>query len=83
MKENIFTVDLGEMKLSDDQRKEINAAVQKAVTGVLARTGASNNMVLFPINHWPKGPIWNGIISRPWDDFGVKNLDQLFKGTTH
>jgi len=79
MKENVFTVDLGNLKLSDAQRKEINAAVQTAVTGVLAKTGASNGTVLFPINRWPRGPIIWGIIARPWKDFGITSINELTK----
>lgn len=77
MKENVFTVDLGNMKLTDAQRKEINASVQTAVTGVLAKTGVSSGSVLFPINRWPRGPIVWGIIARPWKDFGINDLTQL------
>ena len=77
MQENIFTVDLGNLKISVDQRNKINAAVQTAVTGVLAKTGISNKVVLFPINRWPKGPIIWGIIARPWDDFGIKDFNQI------
>lgn len=79
MKENIFTVDLGNMKLSDEQRKEINASVQTAITGALAKMGASSETVLFPINRWPKGPIIWGIIARPWKDFQINSLDQIIK----
>ncbi len=77
MKENVFTVDLGNLKLSDAQRKEINAAVQTAVTGVLAKTGVSSGTILFPINKWPRGPIIWGIIARPWKDFGINDIPQL------
>lgn len=77
MKENVFTVDLGNMKLSAEQRNEINAAVQTAVTGTLAKTGISNKMVFFPINRWPKGPILWGLIARPWDDFGINDINQI------
>ncbi len=64
MNENVFTVDLGDMKLTDAQRKEINAAIQTATTTVLAKTGASNGFALFPIYKLPKGPIINGIVAR-------------------
>ena len=79
MKENVFSVDLGNMKISDAQRKEINAAVQTAVTGVLARTGISTGAVMFPINKWARGPIWWGIIVRPWKDFGIGDLNEIVK----
>jgi len=77
MKENVFTVDLGNMKLSAEQRNEINAAVQTAVTGVLAKSGVSNKQVLFPINRWPKGPILWGLIARPWDKFNINDVNQI------
>jgi hypothetical protein len=71
MKENIFTVDLGDMKLTDAQRAEINGAIQAAVTNTLARSGAGTRNLLFPVNKWPKGPIWWGIIARPIDVFKI------------
>ncbi len=77
MKENTFTVDLGDMKLTDAQRKEINASIQTAVTGVLAKSGASSKAVLFPVNKWPRGPIWWGIIARPWESFNIKDVEQI------
>lgn len=77
MKENVFTVDLGNLKLTDAQRKEINAAVQTAVTGVLANSGVSSRTVLFPVNKWPKGPIIWGIIVRPWNEFNITEYPQM------
>lgn len=79
MKENVFTVDLGNVKLSDTQRKEINAAIQTSVTGVLAKTGISNEIVLFPLNRFPKGPILWGIIARPWKNFDIKSIEQVLR----
>ncbi|MCS6917424.1 MAG: hypothetical protein RMK52_05405 [Chitinophagales bacterium] len=66
MKENIFTVDLGDLKLTAKQRESINAAIQKAVTGVLAEECGTNlpRIVLIPVNPKVKGPIINGIIAR-------------------
>lgn len=76
MKENIFTVDLGGISLTDKEHDEINAAIQKAVTGVLANIKSSSKTVLFPINHWPKGPILAGLIARPWEKLKL-NVDDL------
>ncbi|MBK8564947.1 MAG: hypothetical protein IPN76_16825 [Saprospiraceae bacterium] len=59
------------MKLTDAQRKEINAAIQNATTGVLAKTGASNGFALFPIYKLPKGPIINGIVARNLKELGL------------
>ncbi len=78
MKENVFTVDLGEMKLTEAQRQEINGAVQSAVTGVLARNKLGKGLVLFPVDKWPKGPIIWGIIARPWDRFKI-NMNDILK----
>jgi len=77
MKENVFTVDLGNLKLSDAQRNEINAAIQTSVTNVLAKTGISNDSILFPVNRWPKGPILWGIIVRYRRELDAKILNQI------
>lgn len=79
MKENVFTVDLGELKLTDAQRQEINGAIQSAVTGLLARNKLSSKSILFPINKWPKGPIIWGIIARPWDRFKINPVELFGK----
>lgn len=68
MKENQFTVDLGDMKLDDQQRQQINASIQKAVSGELARLNVSRKAVLIPVNKFPKFPILWGIIIRDYDD---------------
>ena len=62
MAENQFVVDLGTIKLSDEQRQRINVAIQKAVAGELATINVSNKIALFPISKFP-GPIINGIIA--------------------
>jgi hypothetical protein len=77
MKENVFTVDLGDMRMTDAQRKEINAAIQTAVTSTLAKSAPGQRTVLFPINKWPKGPIIWGIIARPWDKFDIGNVQDI------
>jgi hypothetical protein len=79
MKENVFTVDLGDLRLSDAQRKEINSAIQTAVTSTLAKSAIGQRTVLFPINKWPKGPIIWGIIVRPWDKFDINNLQDVLR----
>lgn len=70
MKENQFSVDLGSLKLTDDERHRINSAIQKAVAGELATisTVAKSKIVLVPVHHWPNWPIYWGIIARPIDD---------------
>jgi hypothetical protein len=70
---NKFIVDLGELKLTDDQRKNINAAIQDAVTGELADVETGNQLVLLPetgigsASRLP-GHIIYGIIARPFDE---------------
>lgn len=66
MNANQFVVDLGNVKLTADHKKRINAAIQKAVTSELATLNVERNLVLVPVNNWPKGrgPIINGIIIR-------------------
>lgn len=77
MANNQFVVDLGDMKLTEEQKININAAIQKAVTGQLAHLGNSSKIALFPVGGTgPKfpGPILWGIIARPWKDQWVKEL---------
>lgn len=72
-----FVVDLGDVQLSDDQKRTINAAIQKAVTGEIARLSTNHNLALFPIGgHGPKfpGPIIWGIIARPLKDQWIKDI---------
>ena len=64
MSKNSFTVDLGSLKISDQQRTSINSAIQKAVAGELANIGQVQKIVLVPVNDWKIGPIINGIIAR-------------------
>lgn len=64
MNENQFVVDLGAMKLTDDQRSRINAAIQKAVAGELATLDVTKKIALLPVTKWKDGPIINGIIIR-------------------
>jgi len=70
MKENVFTVDLGNIKLSPAQRNEITAAIQTATTSILAKSGISKSVVLFPIVNFPKGPIINGLVARTHKEIG-------------
>ena len=73
MKENQFTVDLGDLKLDDDQRLKINASIQKAVAGELASLNLRKSPVLIPINKFPNFPIWYGIIARDFDKVIIKD----------
>ncbi|MEO6902625.1 MAG: hypothetical protein ABI315_05670 [Bacteroidia bacterium] len=73
MKENKFIVDLGTLKISPQQRNEINVAIQKAVSGQLASINLKNKVALYPISSFPRGPITNGIIARSIE------IDQLNK----
>lgn len=74
MKENQFTVDLGSIKLTEADRNNINAAIQKAVAGEIANLNMKNRVVLIPANKWIKGPIVNGIIIRPIDILDIEKL---------
>ena len=74
MKENQFTVDLGSITLTEADRSNINAAIQKAVAGEIANLNLKNRVVLIPANKWPKGPIINGIIIRPIDILDIEKL---------
>lgn len=66
MNTNQFVVDFGSLQLSDDQRKKINAAIQKAVAGELTDIELDKEVILIPVNKWPtgRGPIRDGIIIR-------------------
>lgn len=76
MAKSVFTVDLGTMELSDDQKMEINTAIQTAVTGVLAKSGAkTTSTVLFPINNFPRGPIIWGFVARNLKDLRIDIAD--------
>jgi hypothetical protein len=74
MAENQFVVDLGPVKLSEGQRKSINAAIQGAVVGELAKVNTGNRIVLLPLAKF-RGPILDGIVAR---DVGDK-FDELIK----
>ena len=71
-KDNQFIVDLGELTLSDDQRKSINAAIQKAVAGELANIDTGQQIAIFPrtgaVGYRIPGPILWGIIAKPVDE---------------
>jgi hypothetical protein len=74
MQENQFTVDLGDLKLNEEQRRRINGAIQKAVAGELATISLAKEVVLIPAFKWPKGrgPIINGLIIRDFLKLGIK-----------
>jgi len=74
MNQNQFIVDLGSLTLTDDQRKNLNAAIHKAVAGELVNIGTAGNVGLFPVNQFPHGPIINGIIIRNFEDIKFKDL---------
>lgn len=80
MAENKFIVDLGDLKLTDDQKTKINAAIQRAVTGELATIGTAGQVALFPFgghgNKFP-GPIIWGIIVRPMRDQWTKDITPI------
>lgn len=74
-----FVVDLGDVKLTEEQKMHINSAIQKAATGALAQAGtAIGGLALFPVgSHGPKFPghiIW-GIIARPIRDEWLKGIE--------
>jgi hypothetical protein len=62
--ENQFVVDLGTLKLTDEQRQRVNAAIQKAVIGELATIPSGNKLGYFPLDKFKGGPIINGVIIR-------------------
>ncbi|RDC62877.1 hypothetical protein [Adhaeribacter pallidiroseus] len=85
MEKNQFVVDLGDLELSPEQSKSLNAAIHKAVAGELANIGTANQVALFPINDlsdidrktiFGKGGLINGIIIR---DFKKENLKDLLQ----
>ena len=65
--ENQFTVDLGNIQLSEQQRSSINIAIHKAVAGELAGIGTTGKVVLVPVSKG-KGPLINGVIARLIDE---------------
>jgi hypothetical protein len=65
---NQFVVDLGKLKLTTEQRDQINVAIQKAAAGELARINITERIVLIPVSpttRFPRWPIICGIIARP------------------
>jgi hypothetical protein len=64
--ENQFIVDLGTLKLTEEQRASMNSAIQRAAAAELANIGAAQRLILIPAFKWKKGlgPIINGIIAR-------------------
>ncbi|HEY9003388.1 MAG TPA: hypothetical protein VIM89_18675 [Mucilaginibacter sp.] len=59
---NQFTVDLGNLSLTDAQRRSINAAIHSAVAKELGNIELPNNVALVPFVQYLKGPIINGIL---------------------
>lgn len=49
MNENKFVIDLGDLNLTDEQKKAINASLLKAVANELASIGSSNEVIAIPI----------------------------------
>ena len=68
MKENVFSVDLGDLKLTQEQRNRINAAIHSAVVKEVALLGLKEQLVYIPScvgkGH---GHHVNGMIIRPMD----------------
>jgi hypothetical protein len=67
---NEFVVDLGTLKLSDEQRKNINSAIQKAVAGELANLSLTERFVMVPgspTSRFPGWPHLYGIVARSVD----------------
>ena len=83
MKENLFSVDLGDLKLTDTERQRINGAIHKAVAGELATISAAakSRVVLVPVSKWPKWPILWGIILRPIDDIFLDSIKKTIELT--
>jgi len=68
MAQNQFTIDLGDIALTEEQRSNMNAAIQKAVAGELAASNLKDQVALFPVQgKRPIGPIINGIVARRID----------------
>jgi hypothetical protein len=68
---NEFVVDLGTLKLSDEQRKTINAAIQKAVAGELANLSLTERFIMIPgspSSRFPGWPHLYGIVARSVDE---------------
>lgn len=80
MSKNQFTVDLGDINLSADQKARINTAIQKAVVSELAGVGTAGNLAFIPVGGghggFPPGhgPILQGLIARPLKDQWVKDI---------
>jgi len=84
MEKNKFVVDLGDLILTNEQRKKINAAIQKAVARELADIGTANQVALFPVNDLSAKDrrtlfgdgdvIINGIIVRDFKTADFKNI---------
>jgi hypothetical protein len=73
MSENLneFVVDLGTLKLSEEQRSRINASIQKAVAGELANISMTERFIMIPANPGSRFPGWNhwyGITARLVDE---------------
>jgi len=67
-----FQVDLGKLELTEAQKSSINAAIQQAVTGELAKMNLKNQVALIPMHNFIKGPILSGLV--------VRNLDEKLLG---
>ncbi|GAA4739331.1 hypothetical protein [Flavisolibacter ginsenosidimutans] len=76
MANNQFVVDLGSVRLTDDQHQRISNAIQAAVSAEIANLGSASKIALVPINKFVKGPIIDGIVARDI----TKNFDQFLAG---
>ena len=74
---NEFVVDLGTLKLSDDQRKSINSAIQKTVAGELANLSLTERFIMIPGSPTSRLPGWPhiyGITARLVDEAFLNTL---------
>lgn len=76
---NQFTVDLGKVQLSEQDKARITAAIQRAVTSELASINLKNQVILIPVVNF-KGPIINGIVARHLADKEIGNLIATAEG---
>ena len=76
MANNQFVVDLGSVRLTDDQHQRMSNAIQAAVAAEISNLGSANKIALVPINKFVKGPIIDGIVARDI----TKNFDQFLAG---
>lgn len=72
-----FIVDLGDVDLADEHKEQLNAAIQKAVSGTLADIGKSGKLGLFPFDQIPGGQ-FPGLIIRDFSTLNDIQFNKLF-----